>query len=150
MSSAGSVWKALMTNRPVLRRAAGAAPLLLSVLLAGACSSSPHATASASPASASPASASSAKATTQATCEQIGAVLSDGPDPDADPVGYAQAQVLPLRHVTVASQTLRTVVGQLADAYQQFYSSNGKSTDAKEAVAVATKKLNSICPGAAS
>jgi hypothetical protein len=145
MSSAGSVWKALMTNRPVLRRAAGAAPLLLSVLLAGACSSSPHATASASSAS-----ASSAKATTQATCEQIGAVLSDGPDPDADPVGYAQAQVLPLRHVTVASQTLRTVVGQLADAYQQFYSSNGKSTDAKEAVAVATKKLNSICPGAAS
>jgi hypothetical protein len=145
MSSAGSVWKALMTNRPVLRRAAGTAPLLLSVLLAGACSSSPHATASASPAS-----ASSAKATTQATCEQIGAVLSDGPDPDADPVGYAQAQVLPLRHVTVASQTLRTVVGQLADAYQQFYSSNGKSTDAKEAVAVATKKLNSICPGAAS
>lgn len=86
----------------------------------------------------------------QATCQQIGAVLSDGPDPDADPVGYAQAQVLPLRQISVASPPLRTVVGQLADAYQQFYTSGGKSADAKEAVAVATKKLNSICPGAAS
>ncbi|MFY9933955.1 MAG: hypothetical protein WAK82_38705 [Streptosporangiaceae bacterium] len=38
----------------------------------------------------------------------------------------------------------------LAGAYQQFYTSGGKSADAKEAVAVATKKLNSICPGAAS
>ncbi len=145
MSSAGSAWEALMTDRPVLRRAVGTAPLVVFVLLAGACSSSSHSTANASSGS-----VTSAKATTQATCEQIGAVLSDGPDPGADPLGYAQAQVIPLRHVTVASQTLRTVVGQLADAYQEFYSSNGKSTDAKEAVAVATKKLNSICPGAPS
>ncbi len=145
MLSAGSAWEALMINRPVFRRAVGTAPLVLFVLLMGACSSSAHTTAKASAAS-----ASSAKATAQAACEQIGAVLSDGPDPDTDPVGYAQAQVIPLRHVTVASQALRTVVGQLADAYQQFYTSNGTSTDAKEAVAVATKKLNTICPGAAS
>jgi hypothetical protein len=92
----------------------------------------------------------SVAAVTQDTCQRVSAVLSDGPDPDADPVGYAQAQVLPLRHITVASPPLRTVVGQLADAYQQFYTSNGKSAGAKEAVAVATKKLNSICPGAAS
>jgi hypothetical protein len=54
-----------------------------------------------------------------------GTVLSDGPDPDADPVGYA-------------------------DAYSEFFASNGKSSNAKEAVAVASKKLDSICPGAAS
>jgi hypothetical protein len=45
---------------------------------------------------------------------------------------------------------LRSVIGQLAHAYQQFFASNGKSSNAKEAVAVASKKLNSLCPGGAS
>jgi hypothetical protein len=139
-----------MTCPIALRRARSATPLLLFVLLAGACSSSARSSAPAAASTSASSSASAAKAMVQATCQQIGAVLSDGPDPDADPVGYAQAQVLPLRHITVSSPPLRTVVGQLADAYQQFYTSDGKSADAKEAVAVATKKLNSICPGAAS
>jgi hypothetical protein len=143
-----------MTSRTALRphalgRAIGAVPLLLFLLLA-ACSSSAHSTASASATTSATTSAGAAKALAAATCQQIGAVLSDGPDPDADPLGYAQAQILPLRHITVSNPALRTVVGQLSDAYQQFYTSNGKSTDAKEAVAVATKKINSICPGAAS
>ena len=135
-----------MTCGIAVRRVHGAASVLLFVLLAAACSSSARSPASAS----SSHGASTAKATAQATCEQIGAVLSDGPDPDADPVGYAQAQVRPLRHVSVAGAPLRTAVGQLADAYQRLYTSNGKSADAKEAVAVAARKLNSICPGAAS
>jgi hypothetical protein len=135
-----------MTCGIAVRRVRGAAPVLLFVLLAAACSSSAHSSVSAS----SGTSASTATAMVQATCQLIGAVLSDGPDPDADPVGYAQAQVLPLRHISVAGAPLRTAVGQLADAYQRFYTSNGKNADAKEAVAVATKKLNSICPGAAS
>jgi hypothetical protein len=96
----------------------------LAVPLVGACSSSTaHASAPA----------------TESTCQQVSAVLSDGPDPDADPVGYAEAQILPLRAIT-----------QLADAYQRFFSSDGKSTNAKESVVVASNKLNSICPGAAS
>ena len=33
---------------------------------------------------------------------------------------------------------------------EPFFASNGKNSNAKEAVAVASKKLNSICPGAAS
>ncbi len=150
MSSAGNAWKALMTCPTAVRRARSAAPLLLFVLLAGACSSSAHSSARAPASASASTSASTAKAMVQATCQQIGAVLSDGPDPGADPVGYAQAQVFPLRHISVASSPLRTLVGQLADAYQQFYTSGGKSADAKQAVAVATKKLNSICPGAAS
>src|SRR5580658_9784510 len=32
-------------------------------------------------------------------CRQVSAVLADGPDPDSDPVGYAEAQILPLRQV---------------------------------------------------
>ncbi len=47
-------------------------------------------------------------------------------------------------------QALRSVISQLAHVYQQFFASNGKSSNAKEAVAVASKKLNSLCPGAAS
>src|SRR5580658_6913734 len=85
-----------------------------------------------------------------AACTQVSAVLSDGPDPDSDPVGYAEAQILPLRQINVSNQALHGVISQLAAAYQKFFASNGKSSNAKEDVAVASKKLNSICPGAAS
>ena len=83
------------------------------------------------------------------TCQQVSAVLSDGPDPDADPVGYAEAQVSPLRHIGSQDATLRDAISTLAGAYQEFFTSNGAKT-AKEAVAVASNKINSICPGAAS
>ncbi len=89
-------------------------------------------------------------AATANTCQQVSAVLSDGPDPDADPVGYAEAQILPLRRINAPDQALRSVIGQLANAYQQFFASNGNSSNAKEAVAVASEKLNSLCPGATS
>jgi hypothetical protein len=110
------------------------------VVLVCACSSSAHATATASASTAANVNA----------CERVSAVLSDGPDPDADPVGYAEAQILPLRQLSVSNQALHGVISQLADAYQKFFASNGKSSNAKEDVAVASKKLNSICPGAAS
>jgi len=77
-------------------------------------------------------------------------VLSDGPDPGADPVGYAEAQILPLRQISSADPALRAAISMLADAYQQFFASDGKSSNAKEAVTVASRKLDAICPGAAS
>ena len=95
-------------------------------------------------------SASAAAATTRQSCQQIGAVLADGPDPDADPAGYAEAQILPLRQVRIADQPLKTAVGQLDSAYQRLFSSDGSSPAAVKAVAVASKKVNAICPGAAS
>jgi hypothetical protein len=110
----------------------------LAVLLACGCSSSASASARAS------------ASVAQSDCQQVSAVLSDGPDPNADPVGYAEAQILPLRHIGVGNPALRGAITQLADAYQEFFASNGKSSSAKEAVAVASKKLDSICPGAAS
>ena len=76
--------------------------------------------------------------------------MIDGPDPGADPVGYAEAQILPLRQIGTANPALRAAISQLAGAYQGFFASDGKSSSAKEAVTVASKKLNSICPGAAS
>jgi hypothetical protein len=122
-------------------RQAGRAALVLVVLLVCACSSAPRSTAS---------STTAAAAATANTCEQVGAVLSDGPDPDADPVGYAEAQINPLRGISTSNRALHAAIGGLADADQNFFASKGKSGGAKEAIAVASKKLNSICPGAAS
>jgi hypothetical protein len=117
----------------------GGTALSLVVLLACACGSSSSSSA-----------AGASTAAVQASCQQVSAVLSDGPDPDADPIGYAEAQILPLRGISVSDQALHTAITQLADAYQAFFDSNGKSSSAKEAVTVASNKLNSICPGAAS
>jgi hypothetical protein len=124
-----------MTNRTTVGRLAGLVALGLTVVRC-ACGSSARSAAQAAPA--------------QSTCQQVSAVLSDGPDPDADPVGYAEAQIRPLRHISTPDQALRAAIGQLAGAYQEFYASNGTSSKAKEAIAVASKKIDSICPGAAS
>jgi hypothetical protein len=89
-------------------------------------------------------------AATEQSCQQVAAVLTDGPDPGTDPAGYAEAQILPLRQVPITDPTLKTAVSQLAAAYQQVFSSDGKSSTAVKAVASASKKVNAICPGAAS
>ncbi len=95
-------------------------------------------------------SSSSSAAATKKACQQVGAVLSDGPDPDADPAGYAEAQILPLSQIHAPDRRLRAAIGQLDAAYKQVFASNGASTAATRAVASASKKVNSICPGAAS
>jgi hypothetical protein len=134
------------------RAAAGArfvGPTLLALTwlglaaLLGACSS----------AASSSGSAATAKASTAAvrtTCTQVSAVLSDGPDPDSDPVGYAEAQILPLGQIHTSDAQLRAAIGKLASAYRAFFDSNGTSSSAKLAVAAASERVNSFCPGAAS
>jgi len=113
----------------------------LSALL-GAC-------ASAAPSSGT-ASSGTSTAAVHATCSQVSAVLSDGPDPDADPVGYAEAQILPLGQIHTSDSQLRAAIGKLASAYRAFFDSNGSSSSAKLAVTAASKRINSFCPGAAS
>ena len=95
------------------------ATLLLVTLLLGACGSS------AGPGSST---AASTPAAAEQACQQVSGALSDGPDPDADPVGYAEAQVLPLRQIHTQDQALKAAIGGLADAYQSFFTSNGKSS----------------------
>jgi hypothetical protein len=114
----------------------------LSALL-GACSSSASSSRSAAAGTAS-------TAAVHATCAQVSAVLSDGPDPDSDPVGYAEAQILPLGQIHTSDAQLRAAIGKLASAYRAFFDSNGSSSSAKLAVASASKRINSFCPGAAS
>jgi hypothetical protein len=114
----------------------------LSALL-GACSSSAASSGSAAAGTAS-------TAAVHATCAKVSAVLSDGPDPDSDPVGYAEAQILPLGQIRTSDAQLRAAIGKLAGAYRTFFDSNGNSASAKLAVAAASKRINSFCPGAAS
>jgi hypothetical protein len=86
----------------------------------------------------------------QQDCTSVTDVLSDGPDPDADSVGYAQAQVLPLRQLKISDAKLRQDVLSLAAAYQAFSAgSNAGGPAAAAAVAKAENSVNSICPQAA-
>jgi len=80
------------------------------------------------------------------TCEQVQAALSDGPDPEADPVGHAQAQILPLREIHTADGALHRAIETLAAAYQSFSSTDGSSA-AKSAVSAASKTIEHLCPG---
>lgn len=115
---------------------AAACALGLSVGLA-ACSGGPSASASA------------VGTPLQQACNAVGDVLQNGPDPGADPVGYAQAQVIPLRGIKISDSKLKSAVDQLADAYSAFANSNG-SKAAKARVKTASAAVNKICPGAAS
>ena len=99
--------------------------------------------------SSSPASSSSLSAKQQG-CTAVSDVLSDGPDPDADPVGYAEAQVLPLHQLKLADGTLSRAVRQLDAAYKSFSSTNGAGGKAAAGkVSAAEKAVNAVCPNAA-
>ena len=82
-------------------------------------------------------------------CSQVSAVLADGPDPDTDPAGYAEAQILPLRHIKAPDRAFRAALSRLDAAYRRLFASQGQSDAATSAVATASKRINQICPGAA-
>jgi hypothetical protein len=87
------------------------------------------------------------KAAIAKTCEQVADALADGPDPDVDPVGYALAQVRPLRSIKTSDTVLHTDIGNLAAAYETVYKTNDKK-GTQAAVNKAGKKIDGICPGA--
>ena len=80
-----------------------------------ACSSSSSTTASAT---------SSASALSQ-DCTAVTDVLADGPDPTADSVGYAQAQILPLKQLTLADAKVKSAVTRLDAAFTAFVAAKG-------------------------
>jgi hypothetical protein len=127
-------------RRALIRASAGttAAFLALAVTACGSASSQTSSTASLGSA-------------VQQNCTSVADVLSDGPDPDVDPVGYAQAQVLPLRQLSIGDASLHRAVLTLAGAYETF-STSSTSTRAASAAAVtkAENEVNTICPQAAS
>jgi hypothetical protein len=120
------------------RRAAAVVFIMGASLLPSACGASPVDASVSSGA---------AKAQLKVTCMRVADVLSDGPDPSVDPVGYALAQVLPLRRITTSDRALQRDVDTLAAAYEAVYkANNAKGTGA--AVDRAGKNLDTICPGA--
>jgi hypothetical protein len=82
-------------------------------------------------------------------CVQVADVLGNGPDPDFDPVGYAEAQYGPLGSVKAEKPELQTALKTLATAYQQEFT-QGVTKQTKSAVKAGRHAVNSICPGAAS
>jgi len=76
-----------------------------------------------------------------------GAVLADGPDPDADPVGHVLAQSRQLRAIKTTDVSLKNDFAACATAYATFVQENGKRS-ANEAVNAAGKAVESIWPGA--
>lgn len=65
-------------------------------------------------------------------------------------MGYAEAQVLPLRQLKITDPALRHAVLDLAAAYQAYANSTtAVATGDKQRVTKAENALNRICPGAA-
>jgi len=84
------------------------------------------------------------------TCVEVEAMLSDGPEPAADPVGYAQAQVLPLHEIHTSDPKLRETIDRLASAYATESAEGRVQPSAESEVSAAVAALDDICPGAAS
>lgn len=126
--------------RPLAMSAqAGTLAAFLAIAVVACGSSSPRASAAAVLGSA-----------VQQDCTAIADVLADGPDPDANPVGYAQAQILPLRQLKITDAALHHDVLTLASAYQGLRASGGaRETAAAQQVTKAENAVNSICPQAA-
>lgn len=83
------------------------------------------------------------------TCQTIRGTLANGPDPGADPIGYAQAQIDPLREIATSDAGLKSALSSLSAAYAAFVSDGG-SKSSRRAVTSASTRLAQYCPGAAS
>jgi hypothetical protein len=118
--------------RPVAARVVAASAALALTCGLSACGSSAH-----------------SSTTTGAACQQVGAVLSDGPDPSSDPVGYAEAQIRPLRAIHTTDRALQQAIDHLASAYQAFYRAGRVGQSAKRGVTAAATAINGYCPGVA-
>jgi hypothetical protein len=82
------------------------------------------------------------------TCQQVSTVLTNGPDSGADPIGYAAAQILPLRQIHTSDATLGRAIGSLADAYSSYSGAGGASGTVKATLTAAINRINSLCPAA--
>ncbi len=76
-------------------------------------------------------------------------MLSDGPDPSVDPVGYALAQIKPLRALRTSDAALRGDIDGLADALQAFVVAGGRGAQVRTVVNDASRRIDAICPGVA-
>jgi hypothetical protein len=77
-------------------------------------------------------------------------VLADGPDPDADPVGYALSQIGPLGQIHTSDHALAQQLSDLIAADHALVNANGSDRAATKSIAKDDSDLNKVCPGVAS
>ncbi len=85
-------------------------------------------------------------------CAQLLAVFSDGPDPDADPVGYALSQIKPLGEVRSSAHSAQptlTTIRTLIAADKALVGSKGSDHSATVTIKKADDRVNDACPGVA-
>lgn len=135
---------------PLSRRPRAGIPRLLAVLaLAAATAATASACGSSHPA-APKASASSSAAALSQDCTAVTDVLANGPDPDSDSAGYAEAQILPLKQITFGDSAVRAAVDRLDTAFGSYTDAPASArTQAGAKVTSAEDALNALCPGAA-
>lgn len=85
----------------------------------------------------------------QALCQELNGILSDGPDPGADPVGYALSQILPLQGVDTSDTAVGATVARLVAADQALVRSNGSDRAAAGTIRSSDHALDTACPGVA-
>src|ERR1700689_1705977 len=127
-------YRRLLMAAPNSRRGTPACIALLVLspgLVLSACGSSPSATNHAK--------------VVKAACLKVAADLSDGPDPSDDPIGYAEAQILPLSQIKVHDAVLQNAIHYLDVEYKLFYQTNGAPAS-KRAVNAALKIIKVYCP----
>ena len=93
-------------------------------------------------------SASEVSGTLARSCQAVAAVLSDGPGPVVDPIGYAEAQIRPLRDVRTPDRSLHQDIQRLDRAYREVFDSNDSPASAR-AERSASGRLDAVCPKAA-
>jgi hypothetical protein len=87
-----------------------------------------------------------ADGTSSSTCHKVAATLAEGPNPVANPLGYAKAQVRPLEGIATSNAGLRDAIEQLSAAYERYFS-HGGARFAQREVRDATMSLHQYCPG---
>jgi hypothetical protein len=84
-----------------------------------------------------------------AFCQKVSAVLSDGPDPDAEPVWYALGQIAPLGQIHTSDHALAQQLSDLIAADHALVNTNGSDRAATKSTAKDHDGLNKVCPGVA-
>jgi hypothetical protein len=82
-------------------------------------------------------------------CVQVADVVGNGPFPDFDPAGYAEAQYRPLAAVKADKPGLQAALKQRLTAYPHEFV-HGVTKQTKSGVKSGQRAVNSVCPGAAS
>jgi len=80
-------------------------------------------------------------------CETLNGIFSNGPDPDADPVGYALSQIKPLGQVHTSDDAVHSDLTKLIAADRALVQANGSDHKAKVAIKKDDHLVNQACPG---